>query len=225
MMRIDIISAVPDLMTSAFSHSILKRAIQNKLVEVNLINLRDYATGKQKQIDDYAFGGGAGMVLMVEPIAACIEDLKAARKYDEIIYMTPDGELLNQKMCNQLSLLKNIIILSGHYKGVDERVREHLVTREISIGDYVLSGGELPAAVLSDAVIRLLPGVLNDETSALSDSFQDNLLAPPVYTRPAEFNGWKVPQVLLSGHAANIEKWRHEQSAERTRQRRPDLLK
>lgn len=224
-MRIDIISAVPDLMTSAFGHSILKRAIQNKLVEVNLINLRDYSTGKQKQIDDYAFGGGAGMVLMIEPIAACIDDLKSKRTYDEVIYMSPDGELLNQKICNQLSLLNNIIILCGHYKGVDERVREHLITREISIGDYVLSGGELAAAILSDAVIRLLPGVLNDETSALSDSFQDNLLAPPVYTRPAEYNQWKVPEVLLSGHSSNIDKWRHELSVERTKNRRPDLLK
>ena len=224
-MRIDIISAVPDLMTSCFGHSILKRAINNKLVEVNLINLRDYSTNKQKQIDDYAFGGGAGMVLMIEPIAACINDLKSQRNYDEIIYMSPDGELLNQQMCNQYSLLKNIVILCGHYKGIDERVREHLVTKEISIGDYVLSGGEIPAAVFSDAVIRLLPGVLNDETSALSDSFQDNLLAPPVYTRPAEFNGWKIPDILVSGHSANIDKWRHEQSVERTKLRRPDLLK
>lgn len=223
-MRIDIISAVPDLMTSAFSHSILKRAAQNKLAEVNLINLRDYAVGKQKQIDDYAFGGGAGMVLMIEPIAACINSLKAQREYDEVIYMSPDGELLNQKICNQLSLKKNLIILCGHYKGVDERVRQHFITREISIGDYVLSGGELPAAVLSDAIIRLLPGVLNDETSALSDSFQDNLLAPPVYTRPQEFNEWKVPDILMSGHSANIDKWRHEQSVERTKERRPDLL-
>jgi tRNA (guanine37-N1)-methyltransferase len=224
-MRIDIISAVPDLMTSSFSHSILKRAINNKLVEVNLINLRDYSTNKQKQIDDYAFGGGAGMVLGIEPIYACLQDLKAKREYDEVIYMSPDGELLTQKLCNQYSLLKNIIILCGHYKGVDERVRQHLVTKEISIGDYVLSGGEIPAAVFSDAVIRLLPGVLNDETSALSDSFQDNLLAPPVYTRPAEFNGWAIPEILLSGHSANIDKWRHEQSVERTKLRRPDLLK
>ncbi len=224
-MRIDIISAVPELMHSAFGHSILKRAIANGLVEVNLINLRDYAVGNKKQIDDYAFGGGAGMVLMIEPIAACINRLKAERHYDEVIYMSPDGELLNQKICNQLSLLQNIIILCGHYKGVDERIRQHFITREISIGDYVLSGGELAAAVVSDAVIRLLPGVLNDETSALSDSFQDNLLAPPVFTRPAEFSGWEVPKILLSGHSANIEKWRHEQSLERTRQRRPDLLK
>lgn len=224
-MRIDIISAVPDLMTSFFGHSILKRAITNKLVEVNLINLRDYSTNKQKQIDDYAFGGGAGMVLSIEPIAACIADLKSKRAYDEVIYMSPDGELLSQKLCNQYSLLKNIIILCGHYKGVDERVRQHLITKEISIGDYVLSGGEIPAAAFCDGVIRLLPGVLNDETSALSDSFQDNLLAPPVYTRPAEFNGWTIPEILLSGHSANIDKWRHEQSVERTKLRRPDLLK
>lgn len=224
-MRIDIISAVPELLSSPFGHSILKRAIAGNLVEVNLINLRDYSASKQKQIDDYAFGGGAGMVLMIEPIAACINQLKSERKYDEIIYMSPDGELLNQKLCNQFSMLKNIIILAGHYKGVDERVRQHLITREISIGDYVLSGGELPAAILSDAIIRLLPGVLNDETSALSDSFQDNLLAPPVYTRPADYNGWVVPDILLSGHGANIDKWRHEQSVERTKIRRPDLLK
>jgi tRNA (guanine37-N1)-methyltransferase len=224
-MRIDIISAVPDLMASSFGHSILKRAITNKLVEVNLINLRDYAQNKQKQIDDYAFGGGAGMVMMIEPIDACLSDLKSKRTYDEVIYMSPDGELLNQKMCNQFSLLKNIIILCGHYKGVDERVRQHLITKEISVGDYVLSGGEIPAAVLSDAIIRLLPGVLNDETSALSDSFQDNLLAPPVYSRPAEYKGWTVPEILLSGHTANVDKWRHEQSLERTKERRPDLLK
>ncbi|PBQ32237.1 tRNA (guanosine(37)-N1)-methyltransferase TrmD [Sphingobacteriaceae bacterium] len=224
-MRIDIISAVPDLMTSAFGHSILKRAIANKLVEVNLINLRDYSTNKQKQLDDYAFGGGAGMVMMIEPIDNCIKDLKSKNSYDEIIYMSPDGELLNQGICNQLSLVKNIIILCGHYKGVDHRVREHLITREISVGDYVLSGGELAAAILSDSIIRLLPGVLNDETSALSDSFQDNLLAPPVYTRPSNYNGWEIPPVLLSGHTANIDKWRHEQSVERTKIRRPDLLK
>jgi tRNA (guanine37-N1)-methyltransferase len=224
-MRIDIISAVPDLMISAFSHSILKRAINDKLAQINLINLRDYALNKKKQIDDYAFGGGAGMVLMIEPIAACINDLKSKLNYDEVIYMSPDGEMLTQKICNQYSLSKNIIILCGHYKGIDERVREHLITREISIGDYVLSGGEIPAAVFCDAVIRLIPGVLNDETSALSDSFQDNLLAPPVYTRPAEYNGWKIPEILLSGHTANIEKWRHEQSIERTKLRRPNLFK
>jgi tRNA (guanine37-N1)-methyltransferase len=225
-MRFDIISAVPDLMTSAFNHSILKRAAASNLVEVNLINLRDYAVeNKQKQIDDYAFGGGAGMVLMIEPIEKCISKLKSERNYDEVIYMSPDGELLLQNLCNKLSLLKHIIILCGHYKGVDERVREHLITREISIGDYVLSGGELPAAVLADSIIRLLPGVLNDETSALSDSFQDNLLAPPVYTRPAHYKGWGVPEVLLSGHTANIDKWRYEQSVERTKLRRPELLK
>jgi tRNA (guanine37-N1)-methyltransferase len=224
-MRIDIISAVPELMTSAFGHSILSRAIKNNLAEVHLINLRDYSVNKQKQIDDYAFGGGAGMVLMIEPIAACLKDLQSQRTYDEIIYMCPDGELLNQKMCNHYSLLKNIIIIAGHYKGVDERVRQHLITKEVSIGDYVLSGGELPAAILSDAIIRLLPGVLNDETSALSDSFQDGLLAPPVYSRPSEFNGWSVPEILLSGHSANIDQWRHEQSIQRTKQRRPDLLK
>jgi tRNA (guanine37-N1)-methyltransferase len=212
-------------MTSAFGHSILSRAIKNNLAEVHLINLRDYSVNKQKQIDDYAFGGGAGMVLMIEPIAACLKDLQSQRTYDEIIYMCPDGELLNQKMCNHYSLLKNIIIIAGHYKGVDERVRQHLITKEVSIGDYVLSGGELPAAILSDAIIRLLPGVLNDETSALSDSFQDGLLAPPVYSRPSEFNGWSVPEILLSGHSANIDQWRHEQSIQRTKQRRPDLLK
>lgn len=224
-MRIDIISVVPELMTSAFSHSILKRAANKGLAEVHLINLRDYATDKHKSVDDYAFGGGAGMVMMIEPIAACIDDLKSQRNYDEVIYMSPDGELLNQSLSNQISLKQNLIILCGHYKGVDERVREHLITREISIGNYVLSGGELAAAVLCDSVIRLIPGVLNDETSALSDSFQDNLIAPPVYTRPAEFRGWKVPDVLLSGHNANIDKWRHEQSVKRTEERRPDLLK
>lgn len=224
-MRIDIITVLPELLKSPFEHSILKRAQTKGLVEVNLINLRDYATNKQQQTDDYAFGGGAGMVMMIEPIANCINSLKSERTYDEIIYTSPDGETLNQKVSNQLSLLKNIIILCGHYKGVDQRVRDHFITREISIGDYVLSGGELAAAVISDSVIRLLPGVLNDETSALSDSFQDNLLAPPVYTRPAEFNGWKVPDILLSGHNENIEKWRHEKSLEITKLKRPDLLK
>ena len=225
MMRIDIITVHPDLLESPFSHSILKRAAQKGLVEVNLINLRDYSTQKQKQVDDYAFGGGAGMVMSIEPIAACINYLKSERTYDEIIYTSPDGKLLQQKTCNYFSTLKNIIVLCGHYKGVDERVREHLITKEISIGDYVLSGGELAAAVMCDSIIRLLPGVLNDETSALTDSFQDDLLAPPVYTRPQEFNGWKVPDILMSGHTANIEKWRHEKSIERTQQRRPDLLK
>jgi tRNA (guanine37-N1)-methyltransferase len=192
---------------------------------VNLINLRDYSTHKQKSVDDYAFGGGAGMVMSIEPIANCINDLRSKRTYDEIIYTSPDGERLDQKMSNHLSTLQNIIILCGHYKGVDQRVRDHFITKEISIGDYVLSGGELAAAVISDSIIRLIPGAISDETSALSDSFQDNLLAPPVYTRPAEYNGWKVPDVLLSGHAAKIDDWRHEQSIERTRQRRPDLLK
>jgi tRNA (guanine37-N1)-methyltransferase len=224
-MRIDIISVVPDLLSGPFSHSILKRAQDKGLASVNVVSLRDYATDKHKSVDDYAFGGGAGMVMKIEPIVACIEDLKSRTPYDEIIYMSPDGKLLDQPMANQLSLKKNLLILCGHYKGIDERVREHFITKEISIGSYVLSGGELAAAVVADAVIRLIPGVLNDETSALSDSFQDNLLAPPVYTRPAEFRGWKVPDVLLSGHDANIEKWRHEKALERTRERRPDLLK
>ncbi len=223
-MRIDIITVLPQLLESPFQHSILKRAIEKGLAEVNLINLRDYSTHKQKSVDDYAFGGGAGMVMGIEPIANCINALKSQRTYDEVIYTSPDGELLNQKMSNHLSTLNNIIILCGHYKGVDERVREHLITKEISIGDYVLSGGELAAAVICDSIIRIIPGAISDETSALTDSFQDNLLAPPVYTRPAEFNGWKVPDVLLSGHTKNIEEWRHEQSLERTKQRRPDIL-
>jgi tRNA (guanine37-N1)-methyltransferase len=224
-MRIDIITVLPQLLESPFQHSILKRAIDKGLVEVNLINLRDYSTQKQKSVDDYAFGGGAGMVMSIEPIANCINALKSQQDYDEIIYTSPDGEVLTQKVSNHLSTLKNIIILCGHYKGVDQRVRDHFITREISIGDYVLSGGELAAAVICDSVIRIIPGAISDETSALTDSFQDNLLAPPVYTRPADFNGWKVPEILLSGHAEKIENWRHEQSIERTRQRRPDLLK
>jgi tRNA (guanine37-N1)-methyltransferase len=224
-MRIDIITVLPELIKSPFEHSILKRAYDKGLVEVNLIDLRDYGIGKHKQVDDYAFGGGAGMVMMIEPIANCINKLKSQRTYDEIIYMTPDGETLNQKICNQLSLQKNLMVLCGHYKGVDQRLRDHFITREISIGDYVLSGGEIAAAAMCDAVIRLIPGVLNDETSALTDSFQDNLLAPPVYTRPAEYNGWGVPEILLSGHLKNIEKWRYDQSVERTKKRRPDLLK
>ncbi|HZH69464.1 MAG TPA: tRNA (guanosine(37)-N1)-methyltransferase TrmD [Flavobacteriaceae bacterium] len=223
-MRIDIITVLPELLRSPFEASILKRAIEKKLVEVHLHNLRDYTTGKYKQVDDYQYGGGAGMVMMIEPIDKCISQLKSERDYDEVIYMTPDGETLNQKTANALSLQKNLIILCGHYKGVDQRVRDHFVTKEISIGDYVLSGGELGAAVLSDAIIRLIPGVLNDETSALTDSFQDNLLAPPIYTRPAEYKGWEVPDVLLSGNFAKIEKWREEQALERTKQRRPDLL-
>ncbi|WP_374958835.1 tRNA (guanosine(37)-N1)-methyltransferase TrmD [Gilvibacter sp.] len=207
-MRIDIITVLPELLTSPFEASILKRAIEKGLVEIYLHNLRDYATNNYKQVDDYQFGGGAGMVMMVEPIDKCISGLKAERDYDEVIYMTPDGKTLNQSMANELSLKGNLIILCGHYKGVDQRVRDMLVTREISIGDYVLSGGELAAAIVCDAVIRLLPGVLNDETSALTDTFQDNLLAPPVYTRPAEYKGLEVPKILLSGNLPKIEKWR-----------------
>lgn len=224
-MHIDIITTLPKLVESPFSDSILKRAQAKGIVTVNVIDLRQYATNKHRTTDDYAFGGGAGMVMMIEPIDNCIADLKSKREYDDIIYMSPDGQRLNQSLANELSLKKNLILLCGHYKGVDERVREHLITREISIGDYVLSGGELAAAVVADAVIRLIPGVLSDETSALSDSFQDDLIAPPVYTRPAEYKGWKVPDVLLSGHAVKIDEWRHEQSLERTRQRRPELLK
>jgi tRNA (guanine37-N1)-methyltransferase len=224
-MRIDIITVLPDLLKSPFGHSILQRAITKGLVEVNLINLRDHATDSYKSVDDYMFGGGAGMVMMIEPILNCINSLKEQRKYDEIIYMSPDGELLNQKTCNQISTLKNIVILCGHYKGIDERLREHVITKEISIGDYVLSGGELAAAVLADSVIRLLPGVLSDETSALFDSFQDDLLSPPVYTRPADYKGWKVPEILLSGNQKKIDEWRHEKALERTKARRPDLYK
>ena len=224
-MRIDIITVLPELLASPFSASILKRAQEKGLAEVHLHNLRDYSTNKQKSVDDYAFGGGAGMVMNIEPIDNCIKALKKERDYDEIIFMTPDGEQLNQGMSNQLSLKKNLILLAGHYKGVDERVRQHLITKEISIGDYVLSGGELAAAVLADSIIRLLPGVLNDETSALSDSFQDNLLAPPIYTRPAVYNNWEVPGLLRSGDLKSIEKWRHEQSLERTKTKRPDIYK
>jgi len=222
-MRIDILSVVPNLLESPLSHSILKRAQDKGLLEVYVHDIRDYSTNKQKQVDDYQFGGGAGMVMMIEPIALCMEKLKSEREYDDVIYMTPDGELLDQRICNGLSLRGNIMILCGHYKGVDERVRELFITREISIGNYVLSGGELPAAVLVDAIGRLLPGVLNDETSALFDSFQDNLLAPPVYTRPADYKGHKVPDILLSGHTRDIEDWRHEQAMERTKQRRPGM--
>lgn len=224
-MRIDIISVVPDLLHSPLSHSIMKRAQEKGLLEVNIINLRDYAINNHGQVDDYAFGGEAGMVLMIEPIDKCIQELKKERHYDEIIYTTPDGETLNQGMANQLSMHKNLIILCGHYKGVDERIREHLITKEISIGDYVLSGGELAAAVITDCIGRLIPGVLNDESSALFDSFQDNLLSHPVYTRPAEYKGWKVPEVLYSGHQANIKKWQEDQALQRTQSRRPDLLK
>ncbi len=223
-MRIDIITCLPKLLESPFSDSILKRAQQKGLVTVEVHDLRRYATDKHQRIDDYAYGGGAGMVMMIEPIARCIRSLREERDYDEILYMSPDGERFTQGVANELALKGNILILCGHYKGVDERVRQHFITREISIGDYVLSGGELAAAVVADAVIRLLPGVLSDETSALTDSFQDGLLAPPVYTRPAEFEGWKVPEVLLSGHEKNIEDWRFEQAQQRTRKRRPDLL-
>lgn len=223
-MRIDIITCLPRLLDGPFNDSILKRATSKGLVTLNVVDLRAYATDKHQSLDDYAYGGGAGMVLMIEPIDRCIADLRSSRTYDEVIYMSPDGDLFNQSMANAMSLKRNFIILCGHYKGVDERVREHLVTREISIGNYVLSGGELAAAVVADAMVRLLPGVLSDETSALTDSFQDNLLAPPVYTRPADYNGWKVPDVLLSGHDARIEAWRHEKALERTRLRRPELL-
>ena len=209
-MHIDIITCLPRLLESPFSDSILKRAQQKELVTVSIIDLREYANNKHRTTDDYAFGGGAGMVMMIEPIDRCITELKSKRQYDDIIYMSPDGEMLTQTIANELSLKKNLILLCGHYKGVDERVREHLITREISIGNYVLSGGELAAAVVADAVIRLLPGVLNDETSALTDSFQDGLVAPPVYTRPAEYKGWKVPEVLLSGHEAKIAQWKYE---------------
>ncbi|MEO7990878.1 MAG: tRNA (guanosine(37)-N1)-methyltransferase TrmD [Chryseolinea sp.] len=224
-MHIDIITCLPKLVESPFSDSILKRAQAKGLVTVNVIDLRPYSTNRHHSTDDYAFGGGAGMVMMIEPIDNCISDLKSKRQYDDIIYMSPDGELFNQSIANELSLKTNLILLCGHYKGIDERVREHLITREISIGDYVLSGGELAAAVVADATIRLIPGVLSDETSALSDSFQDNLLAPPVYTRPAEYKNWQVPEVLLSGHEAKIDQWRMEKSLERTQKRRPDLLK
>jgi tRNA (guanine37-N1)-methyltransferase len=223
-MRIDILTIFPEMFEGFLSHSILKRAQAKKKVKIFLHDIREYSTSKHKNVDDYPFGGKAGMVMMIEPIANCIETLKKKRKYDEIIYTSPDGELLTQGLANQLSLCKNLMILCGHYKGIDERIREHLITREISIGDYVLSGGEIPAAVLTDAVVRLLPGVLNDETSALSDSFQDGLVSPPVYTRPAEFRGWKVPEILLSGNDKEIVAWRHEKSLERTKARRPGLL-
>ena len=223
MLRFDIISVLPELLESPLNHSIMQRAKDKGLLEVFLHNLREYATGKHRQVDDYQFGGGAGMVMKPEPLAACIEKLSAERQYDAIIYTSPDGQRLDQNLCNQLSMKENLLVICGHYKGIDERIREKYVTLEISIGDYVLSGGELAAAVIVDSVGRLLPGVLNDETSALFDSFQDDLLAPPVYTRPAEWEGMTVPEVLLSGHEKNIGEWRHEQSLERTRNRRPDL--
>ena len=224
MMHIDIITVVPDILKSPFEASILQRAQQKGLVQINLHNLRDYTDTRYKQVDDYQFGGGAGMVLMIEPIDKCISKLKSQRNYDEIIYMTPDGETLTQPIANQLSLKSNLIILCGHYKGVDQRVRDHFITKEISIGDYVLSGGELGALVLSDAIIRLIPGVLGNETSALTDSFQDNLLAPPIYTRPAVYNNWEVPEILRSGNFAKIEAWREEKAYENTQKRRPDIL-
>lgn len=223
-MRIDILTVVPELLESPLSHSIVGRAIKKGLVEIHVHNLRKYGIGPRKNVDDYSYGGDAGMVMMVEPVFKMIEELRAEREYDEIIYMSPDGEILNQGISNELSLKENIIILCGHYKGVDHRIREHLVTREISVGDYVVSGGEIPAAIVADSIVRLIPGALTDETSALSDSFQDDLLSPPVYTRPAEFNGWKVPDVLLSGNPKLIRAWQDEQALERTKALRPSLL-
>lgn len=223
-MRIDIISAVPELLESPLAHSIVGRAIKKGLVEIEVHNLRKYGLGPRKNIDDYSYGGDAGMVLMVEPVFKMIEELKSQRHYDEVIYLSPDGEILSQAVSNELSLKENLILLCGHYKGIDHRIREHLVTREISVGDYVVSGGEIPAALLADSIVRLIPGALTDETSALSDSFQDGLLSPPVYTRPADFNGWKVPDVLLSGNPKLIRAWQDEQALERTRLLRPNLL-
>lgn len=222
-MRIDILTVLPELLEGPLNHSIVKRARERGLVEINVINLRDFTRDRYRTVDDYAFGGGAGMVMMIEPVYTAIERLKSEREYDEIIYTSPDGVKFGQRIANRLSLLKNIIILAGHYKGVDQRIRDYLITSEISVGDYVLSGGELPAAIITDAVVRLLPGAMSDEQSALSDSFQDDLLAPPVYTRPAEFNGWRVPDILLSGNTGEIDKWRHEQAVERTKKLRPDL--
>ena len=223
-MRIDILTVVPELLESPLNHSIVQRAKDKGLVEINVINIRDFTTDKHKTVDDYAFGGGAGMVMMIEPVYKAITHLTSERHYDEIIYTSPDGKRFDQKMANRMSLHNNILILAGHYKGVDQRIRENLITTEISVGDYVLSGGEIPAAIITDAIVRLIPGAIGDEQSALSDSFQDDLLAPPVYTRPAEFNGWKVPDILLSGNTAEIDKWKFEQSVERTRRLRPDLL-
>tara|TARA_B100002051_G_C16615833_1_gene575578 strand:- start:183 stop:857 length:675 start_codon:yes stop_codon:yes gene_type:complete len=223
-MRIDILTIHPELLKSPFQHSILQRAIDKKLVKIEFHNLRSYSKCKHKNVDDYQFGGGAGMVMKIQPIADCIKKLQTNRNYDAIIYMTPDGSPLNQKMANHFSTFKNIIILCGHYKGIDERIRENYITHEISVGDFVVSGGELPAAIFCDSIIRLVPGVISNETSALTDSFQDNLLSPPIYTRPAVYNGWKVPEVLLSGNFPKIEKWRQEQAIQRTKKRRPDLL-
>ena len=223
-MRIDILTVLPEMFESPLGCSILKRAQDKGLAEIAVHNLRDYTTDKHRKVDDYPFGGEAGMVMKIQPVEACINALKAQRQYDEVIFTSPDGETFNQKMANSLSMAENLIILCGHYKGVDYRIREHLITKEISIGDYVLTGGELPALVMTDAIVRLIPGAIGDEQSALSDSFQDDLLAPPIYTRPADYNGWKVPDILLSGHEAKIAEWRHEQSLERTRRLRPDLL-
>jgi tRNA (guanine37-N1)-methyltransferase len=223
-MRIDILTIFPDMFEGPFNHSIIKRSVEKGLAEIHIHNIRDFATNKHRNVDDYVYGGSAGMVMMVQPIADCIDKLRAEREYGEIIFLTPDGELLNQGMANQISLEANLIMLCGHYKGIDERIREHYITKEISIGDYVLSGGELAAAVLTDSIIRLLPGVLSDETSALSDSFQDGLLSPPVYTRPASYHGWEVPEVLLSGNEKNIKAWNYSKALERTRERRPGML-
>lgn len=223
-MRIDIITVLPEMFESPFGCSILKRAQDKGLAELVVHNLRDYTANKHRKVDDYPFGGEAGMVMMIQPVESCINALKREREYDEVIFTSPDGETFNQKMANNLSMLENIIILCGHYKGIDYRIREHLVTKEISIGDYVLTGGEMPAMVMTDAIVRLIPGAIGDEQSALSDSFQDNLLAPPIYTRPADYNGWKVPEILLSGHEAKIAEWHHEQAIERTKRLRPDLL-
>jgi tRNA (guanine37-N1)-methyltransferase len=223
-MTIDIITVVPELLNGPFSHSIMKRAQDKGLLQINIINLREYTTYARAQVDDYPFGGGAGMVMMIEPLVNAIESLQSKNTYDEVIFLTPDGETLHQKMANSLSLKNNLLMICGHYKGIDQRFRDHFITKEISIGDYVLSGGELAAAVLTDSIGRLIPGVLNDESSALSDSFQDNLLAPPVYTRPENFRGWKVPEVLMSGNHKLIDTWRYEQAVQRTQERRPDLL-
>jgi len=224
-MHIDVLTIFPEMVQYPFNHSMMKRAIDKGKLSLGVHNIRDYSTNKHKSVDDAPYGGGAGMVMMCEPIVLCMDELKTSKTYDEIIYVTPDGEPFNQAMANQLSSAQNIMFLCGHYKGVDERIREHYITKEISIGDYVITGGELAVAVISDAIVRLIPGVLNDETSALDDSFQDGLLSYPVYTRPAEFRGWKVPEILQSGHFANIEEWRHEMSLKRTQERRPDLLK
>lgn len=223
-MRIDILTVVPEILNGPFNHSIIKRAIDKNIAEIHIHNIRDFSKNKHKKVDDYAFGGGAGMVMTIQPIESAIESLTKQRNYDEIIYTSPDGEMFNQSIANNLSTLKNIIILCGHYKGVDQRIRDNFITKEISIGDYVLTGGELAAAVISDSIIRLIPGVLSDETSALTDSFQDNLLAPPVYTRPAKYNNWEVPEILLSGNTKKIDEWRHEQSIDRTKKLRPNLL-